>query len=278
MVSLTTQRSRWTDKVQGGDTTTGPVGEGAIEQYYYRHRMYAAELGRFLTRDPIGYGDGSNLLQRQRPVNGVDPFGDMVVEGKMTCAEFLESIGRGGLPFRPGDLIDLPGIPDHVRKRLRRGGDHLFCGNCHGNDGYAWRHGTQCHVCFDANRIGYPDQWIGLLTHELTHCDQYKCRLNRKPTLPIIGNPIRVPILPPPPCKKCMDDEEKAYRWQCVYLFPTDEKKQEDCIEAGICRSCESACRGNKQYRRRCQDKAIMPPFFPEPLPISPGIVTISSK
>jgi RHS repeat-associated protein len=77
MLSLTTQRSRWTDKVQGGDTTTGPVREGAIERYYYRHRVYAAQLGRFLSRDPIGYADGHNVLQyvSGNAVGTADPHG-----------------------------------------------------------------------------------------------------------------------------------------------------------------------------------------------------------
>ena len=46
--------------------------------YYYRWRYYIAELGRFISRDPIGYGAGDpNLYRyvRNRASNGVDPFG-----------------------------------------------------------------------------------------------------------------------------------------------------------------------------------------------------------
>ena len=46
--------------------------------YYYRGRWYHAPLGRFLSRDPIGYdADDPNLYRMVRncPLSGVDPLG-----------------------------------------------------------------------------------------------------------------------------------------------------------------------------------------------------------
>ncbi|MCJ9430029.1 RHS repeat-associated core domain-containing protein [Kordiimonas marina] len=45
--------------------------------YYYRNRYYQPELGRFMSRDPIGYGDGLNMYAyvHNDPVNNVDPLG-----------------------------------------------------------------------------------------------------------------------------------------------------------------------------------------------------------
>ncbi len=45
--------------------------------YYYRARYYDSDMGRFLSSDPIGYGDGLNMYAYVKgdPVNINDPFG-----------------------------------------------------------------------------------------------------------------------------------------------------------------------------------------------------------
>jgi RHS repeat-associated protein len=69
---------------------------------YYRHRLYAAELGRFLSRDPIGYEAGDSSLYRyvsSKPCGAVDPL------GRQSCSPF--SIGEysacehSGRPYDP---------------------------------------------------------------------------------------------------------------------------------------------------------------------------------
>ncbi|MFH1023927.1 MAG: RHS repeat-associated core domain-containing protein [Planctomycetota bacterium] len=47
--------------------------------YYFRARMYGENLGRFTSRDPIGYRDGCNLYQyvRGKPNQWRDPSGEM---------------------------------------------------------------------------------------------------------------------------------------------------------------------------------------------------------
>ena len=63
--------------------------------YYYRHRVYHAHLGRFVSRDPVGYESGHNLFEyvNSAPVQDLDPLG---LEGKFqgfpkTCDDVLKA-------------------------------------------------------------------------------------------------------------------------------------------------------------------------------------------
>ena len=54
--------------------------KGETGLYYFRARMYSANLGRFMNRDPIGMGDSVNLYMYvgNSPVMGRDPSGKVV--------------------------------------------------------------------------------------------------------------------------------------------------------------------------------------------------------
>jgi RHS repeat-associated protein len=56
-------------------TYTGREWDNDIQQYHYRARMYDASLGRFCSRDPIGYVDGYCLYRAYWGLRGLDPFG-----------------------------------------------------------------------------------------------------------------------------------------------------------------------------------------------------------
>jgi uncharacterized protein RhaS with RHS repeats len=91
--------------------------------YYYKARIYAPSLGRFMQPDPIGYGDGMNMYNYvgSDPVNGMDPMGlkqVKIMNGKvyvLTCVD-----GQCGWTFAgysptnnasPGEAIDRRGKP-----------------------------------------------------------------------------------------------------------------------------------------------------------------------
>jgi RHS repeat-associated protein len=60
-------------------TYTGREWDNDIKQYHYRARMYDASLGRFCSRDPVGYASGSeNLFQllESNSMGSVDPLGE----------------------------------------------------------------------------------------------------------------------------------------------------------------------------------------------------------
>ena len=56
---------------------TGREYDGETGLYYFRARMYSANLGRFMNRDPIGMGDSVNLYMYvgDNPMGGRDPSG-----------------------------------------------------------------------------------------------------------------------------------------------------------------------------------------------------------
>ena len=65
--------------------------------YYNRARYYSPELGRFLSADPIGYGDGLNMYAYagNNPVNSRDPMGlSRIASNRMIYAS--DDSGSGG--------------------------------------------------------------------------------------------------------------------------------------------------------------------------------------
>ena len=57
--------------------------------YYNRNRYYNPSTGRFISPDPIGYGDGMNMYAyvKNDPMNGVDPMGLFANESEWeTCS------------------------------------------------------------------------------------------------------------------------------------------------------------------------------------------------
>jgi len=71
--------------------------------YHWHGRMYHPTLGRYMQRDPIGYGDGLSLYEYcgSGPVDAVDPFG-LVWDGTECPLRTLEYI-----PERDGPSIRL---------------------------------------------------------------------------------------------------------------------------------------------------------------------------
>jgi len=81
----TTGRFRFTGRRLDANTASGAQPSGL---YYYRARMYAPDLGRFLQPDPIGYAGGLNMYGYvgNDPLNLVDPLGLLSVGGVVNFA------------------------------------------------------------------------------------------------------------------------------------------------------------------------------------------------
>ena len=64
--------------------------DAETENYYVRNRYYSPALGRWITRDPIGYDGGINLYGyvESSPVGAADTFGE--VKGDIKFVNYLE--------------------------------------------------------------------------------------------------------------------------------------------------------------------------------------------
>lgn len=126
--------------MDGPDNSIGYAGyvfNPEREDYTVRHRMYAPELGRWRTRDPIGNVDGESLVQytRSNPIYYTDPSGlraagdscDPSEDGKMAPGRMTPPVIT---PLRH------PGTPDDLKFDYKKIQDHYnmvnFMAECSG--------------------------------------------------------------------------------------------------------------------------------------------------
>ncbi|MGV1099034.1 RHS repeat-associated core domain-containing protein [Thiovibrio sp. JS02] len=78
--------------------------------YFYRARYYDPQVGRFISKDPIGFAGGDVVLYgyvQNNPVNFVDPSGNVTLLGggvgmRGHFALFGASVSRGGVAGSDG--------------------------------------------------------------------------------------------------------------------------------------------------------------------------------
>lgn len=92
---------------------------------YYRARYFDNDMGRFISRDPIGYVDGLNLYRGYFVKNGLDPSGKETLytlcthfkttQGKMVCREgslcylYFDKVYSKKCHFKCNSGLHLPG-------------------------------------------------------------------------------------------------------------------------------------------------------------------------
>ncbi len=86
---------------------TGREWDNEIQQYHYRARMYDASLGRFCSRDPIGYVDGASTYAAYFAVSAMDPSGQELRDPKcINCLGFATGQDEGVYPDNKESMDD----------------------------------------------------------------------------------------------------------------------------------------------------------------------------
>jgi hypothetical protein len=240
--------------------------------------LYDPGVGRFCSRDPVRYISGPSLYQNYFRQKLVDPSGLFAMTDdelsnpnpKLPPIELppLIDVPWPLLPLVPVDPI-APIIPpgvelvnplitcsdflskmyaseaksDFLIEELKCN-PHIFCreqcqrGDGPGNTAHP-NNGERCYVCLNSSQVGDYHEWMALLLHELTHCRQFRAKGCACPDTPHKGPVPPLPKLGQTSYEDCVAMETEAYTRQCKYLFPNEPEKQDKCIRAGVCVSCQ---------------------------------------
>jgi hypothetical protein len=214
-----------------------------------RHRHYAPDLGRWLSRDPLGYVDGMSLYEYvgSYPMNITDPSGLCW----SACGKCLIDLGLGASSarylvrffraIRAGRSID------KMRRGARRG---------------LWIDGV----------------WISIdRLFSMPSCvDCYTCLGGRLPTYHLPPDPIH-PVRDLAGCLQCCDDNRNKARDRCFddYTVPIDHPCYLECSDArGWCLfktgQDHDSCRHGCFNGRPCRSTAI-PSYYQDGGPNDTG-------
>lgn len=96
------------------------------DNYYFRNRIYSAEIGRFLQMDPLGYVDGVNVYQYvgNRPTNQTDPLGLFAIKAGVSFEGILAVVPIVALP---GLFAVLKGFASAEAYQCCAGGSEACC-------------------------------------------------------------------------------------------------------------------------------------------------------
>ncbi|MFO7957274.1 MAG: RHS repeat-associated core domain-containing protein [Candidatus Brocadiia bacterium] len=145
----------------------------------YRHRYYAPELGRFISRDPHEYADGQSLYPYcgAGPMNAIDPLGRQKLaeerqpfKGKIEWdVRWIEVHNYPRFIRTQRDARDYLGVPDHVslppvteKKRVSNWVEYTGKIRAWCTPGPYAHHGEI--VEFESNAKGWDDMRLGIPT------------------------------------------------------------------------------------------------------------------
>lgn len=175
--------------------------------------MYAAEVGRFASRDPLGYEGGHSLYAAYFAPNKVDPLG---TDTCSCCNTALQDAKRTGLI---PDAVPAADGKEQCPVRVR-------CneGCPHGSPAFAlqvYRGGrvTKIDICFDC-RMSH-ENLQQTIVHEIQHARDY-CRFGYRANDPL----------------QCLKYEGRACDASCRVQFPAEGRDFDRCKECCVYFSC----------------------------------------
>ncbi|WP_182870915.1 RHS repeat-associated core domain-containing protein [Stieleria mannarensis] len=89
---------------------TGREYDDVTDTYHYRARIYLSRIGRFGSRDPIGYFDGLNRYRAYFGLNSVDPLGLWTCKTTVTKKQSSSARGISLTPSGSGTNPGMEGI------------------------------------------------------------------------------------------------------------------------------------------------------------------------
>ncbi len=113
---------------------TGRYADSTLNLYYFRARYYSPTLGRFLSRDPLGYVDGMSLYRAYFVPGKIDPLGlSFVLVNEATRQYFRRWVDKEGYTTDSSLAIEFPGPPYQDEGSLLRDGETCTISDCQWN-------------------------------------------------------------------------------------------------------------------------------------------------
>jgi len=260
----------WTD----GDETAGSLTSNYYlftgrrydpesDAYYFRNRYYSGSLGRFVTRDPIGYEAGLNWYAMYHVTGWVDPKG-LKGYGPRKCHRLIKEA------YRKNEKIKK--LDEWMKAHKPRCNVKEKCPCCGVKGKSFWgpgypKSGRPCVIWICRNQLEKDSDVETILYHELVHCAQ-AC----------------MGIIPPEkqPCTMCLCNEFGSYYhsgWCKKWAKPGET--EEDCIKRAAGESCGLGVPGGKCKTQQEVDQDFKefywicitnPPWVIHPQPPLPGL------
>jgi hypothetical protein len=199
--------------------------------------MYDPHIGRFCSKDPIGFQSGPSAYEASFVGKDVDPTGLL----KCKCDDFLDAIGE-----LFGNPLSVEGPVEKEGQDPRRCNVRVYCdGDCP-SPAYANPVDADGNIdiCITTRGVSdYEDFWV-LFEHEWQHAKDF-C--------------VYTPKVYRNFCTRCVKLETAAHEVSCRLSFAEGTVEYGDCVKCGVWKSCRKPC-PTKRRPSGCKWSAVGTP------------------